>query len=357
MGWVVAHGLRGRVEMPNGDLHLRQGLVTWDGTFYDVIATSWYRPGWEGARFFPVYPGLGRLLAPLLGGRTDLALVVLNNVAAFAAALVTWRLVHEVLRPTGRRPDTADRAATLVAVFPAGFVLALAYSEGLAVLLVAATLLALHRRAWLAAGVLALAAAALRPVGGLLVVPIAVEVWHAHRAARPERAGGIAPIGAGDAARFAWVLVAPVLGLVGALWWIRSATGDLLLPVRAQQEIRGGFQDPVTRVLEPIGEMATGNFDDAYNFAFMVLLLALLVVSVRRSQPRSWIAFSAVSLVVVLSAQVTDSLGRYGLVVVPLVVALAQWSDRRWRQVAVAIACSAGLVALSAEAWLGRVVP
>ena len=58
-----------------------------------------------------------------------------------------------------------------------------------------------------------------------------------------------------------------------------------------------------------------------------------------------------------LSSQQTDSLGRYALVVVPFVVALAQWSDRRWRQLAVAGVSSVGLVWLTSEALLGRMVP
>lgn len=373
LGWFSANALADRLHTPNGDLHLSQGLVTWDGTFYEVIARSWYSPGWEGARFFPIYPAVGRVLSPVVGERTDVALVVVNNVAAFAAALLTWKLVVEVLgRHGGPPPDVAARAAIAVSIFPAGFVLSFAYSEGLAVLLVAATLLALHRRNWVLAGVLALVAAALRPVGGLLLVPIAVELWQARRASEEPpgadaevRAAAETGAAAGTCARpdrpraHEWIvgLGGPVLGLVGALGWIQLATGDLLLPVRAQQEIRGGFQDPVTRVLEPVGEMVTGNFDDLYNFAFMVVLLALLAVSVRRRQPVSWIAYSAVSLVIVLSAQVTDSLGRYGLALVPLMVALAQWTDRRWRQVSVGVLASAGLVWLSTEAWLGRVVP
>lgn len=353
VGYVAARGLYGRCDTPNDELHLGQGLVTWDGTFYDAIATHWYLVDWEGARFFPVYPALARVLAPVLGGRTDLALLLINNVAAFAAALLTWRLVREVI---GANHRTAARAAVLVSVFPAAFVLTFAYSEGLAVLAVSATLLALHRRMWLVAGLVALLAAALRPVGGLLLVPIAIELWQARQSPdlptdtwlvrrRPRAVDWIGGLGG------------PVLGLVGALLWINAATGDLMLPVRAQQEIRGGFQDPLTRVLEPIGEMLTGNFDDRYNFAFMVLLLALLAVSVRRRQPLSWIAYSSVSLVVVLSAQVTDSIGRYGLALVPLLVALAQWCETRAREVVVALVASTFLIVLSAEAWLGRIVP
>jgi hypothetical protein len=58
-----------------------------------------------------------------------------------------------------------------------------------------------------------------------------------------------------------------------------------------------------------------------------------------------------------LSANNIDSLGRYGLLALPLVVALAQWAGPRWRQVLVGVAGSLGLVWLTAAALLGRVIP
>ena len=90
-------------------------------------------------------------------------------------------------------------------------------------------------------------------------------------------------------------------------------------------------------MLEPIGEMVRGNFRDVYNFAHMVVLIALLWVAWRLRQPLSWLV--------------------YALVVVPFVVALAQWAEDRWRQAAVAMVSSAGLVWLTSEALLGRMVP
>jgi len=152
-------------------------------------------------------------------------------------------------------------------------------------------------------------------------------------------------------------VIAPVVGLIGAFAVIAATTGDFWIPLDAQSQIRGGFQDPITRVLEPIGEVAKGNFRDVYNLAHMLVLIALFVVAWRGRQPVSWLAYAAATLLITLSSQQTDSLGRYALVVVPFVVALAQWSDRRWRQAAVALVSSAGLVWLTSEALLGRMVP
>lgn len=339
LGYALAHPMGEVLDTPRGDHHLREGLLTWDGTYYRVLAEQWYGAVPDSARFFPLYPALGRVTSPLFGGREDVALVVISNLCAFAGALVLWRLVREVLHDS----PSAERAAWMVAILPAGFVLAFAYTEGPALLLVAAVLLALHRRSFLLAGVLGLLAAMLRPVGGLIVVAIAVELYRVRPRPKP------------------WValvaLVGPVAGLLLALMWIAATTGDFWSPVTIQNEIRGGFQDPFTRVLEPIGEALTGNFRDIYNLGNMALLIALSVIAVRRAQPLSWLAYGAASLMVLLSSQVTDSLGRYGLVVVPFVVALAQWAEKRWQQVLVAAVSSSGLVWLASEAWLGRLVP
>ena len=70
-------------------------------------------------------------------------------------------------------------------------------------------------------------------------------------------------------------------------------------------------------------KLFTGEWGYVYNVGFLVLFALLLALSIRQKQPLAWIAFSAITLVVALSAYNIDSLGRYGLVGVPLVVAAA----------------------------------
>jgi hypothetical protein len=83
----------------------------------------------------------------------------------------------------------------------------------------------------------------------------------------------------------------------------------------------------------------------------------LVIVSIQRRQPWSWIALSVVTLVLATSAQTLDSLGRYGMLAVPLVIALAQWADRRWRQVLVAVVGSVGVTWMTAAVLLDQIVP
>ena len=299
LGWVLSDLLEQVMDHPRDVIGPHSGLFTWDGNFYRDLAVGWYDAVPEaGARFFPLYPALARALSPVFGGREDWALVVLANAGAFAGAWVLWRLAAEAIDPE-RPPGVATRSAWMVALVPSAFVLVWAYTEGLALLLVAATLLALHRRAFAWAGLFALLSAALRPVGVALVLPIVIELVRARRRVR------LLPA--------VVALAGPVVGLLGAMLVIARTTGDLWVPVEAQRELRGGFQDPITRVLEPFGEILTGDFRDVYNLAFMWALILLFVVAVRRRQPVSWLAFAGASLLVTLSSQQTDSLGRYGV--------------------------------------------
>lgn len=368
LGFLIAGQTVTVLDNPGGHAMIRQGLFVWDGAYYRVLSQVWYggaNP--DAARFFPLYPQLARLLAPVFGGNDEIALLVISNLSALLGAMVLWMLTAEMLERArhggqdhgvsgGQDPgggqvgvldsairSTADRSAWMIAIFPAAFVFTYAYTESLALVLTAGTLLALLRKQFFVAALLAFGAAILRPVGGLLLVAIAVELWECRP--RPALLKSLV------------ALAAPVAGLVSAFVWIWVSTDDLLRPLRLQGEIRRGFQDPITRMLEPIGELLKGDFRDTYNLGFMIVFAFLAYQAVRFRQPRSWLAFMFASLLVLQSSQVTDSLGRYGVIVVPLVVALAQWADVRWKQVAYGAGASVMLAWIVSEAMIGRLVP
>ncbi len=323
---------------------LRQGLWIWDAAFYRDIAEQGYGAvSGEPWRFFPLLPLLGRSLSPLLGGRTDLALLLIANLAALVAAVLIRRLA---LEETGDAA-LADRAAWMVLLLPPSFVLALAYTESLFLALTVGCFLALRRRKWGWAGLAAGAAALARPVGLVLVVPLAIELVRELRRAPGRR---VSPVTA------AVVVASPLIGTGLFVVYARVQTGQWGLPYRTQTALRGATIDPLSRLVRGAWELASEPTGDGLHIPFAVAGVALVVVTMRR-WPAAYGAYAAVMVAMALAAENLNSLERYLLACFPLVLALAG-SIRTPRAERVTLAvCGGGTVALAALAWLGVYVP
>jgi hypothetical protein len=307
-----------------------QGLFAWDGAFYRDIARSGYGlVGPEGARFHPLLPLLGR---------SSLGVLLVVHIAALLAAAIVHRLCREVLDDA----DLARRAATLVAIAPPSFCLVFAYAEGLFMLLSAAQLLALHRRRWGWAALAAALATLTRPMGVLLVIPALVVAVQDRAWRRPSAAVVVA-------------LAAPPLAMLGWLWWVRDRFGDAATPVQVQTGLRDGTHFPPFRLVEAVGELIIDPLGDGLHLPFALGLVALTWVAWRRL-PIAWTAYATVTLLVILSAGNLNSIERYGLGAVPLVVAGASLAAGRWWRPVVVLS-SLMLVGMATLAWTGDYVP
>jgi hypothetical protein len=309
-----------------------QGLFAWDGSYYRAIAELGYAAtDADGIRFHPLVP---------LVGVNGAGILLLANVTALLAGALVHRLTVAV---TGDR-DLARRSATLVALAPPAFTLVWAYAEGPFLLLSAAQLLALHRRRWWAAAALGLLATLTRPSGLLLAVPAAVEAAHGWRSAP----------GGSRVARAAAV-VGPAAGLGAFLLWVEKATGDWALPLRIQDDFRGGFVLPPLRLVEGLGEMVADPLGDGLHvpFAFGMVWLAWWSW---RHLPRAWSALAVLTVVSNLAAGNLNSIERYALGAVPLVVALAGVTGGRWWRPAVVVSM-VGMLGMAVLAWQGDLVP
>ena len=228
----------------------------------------------------------------------------------------------------------------LFALFPASAAMVLGYAEGLLVMASLVAFLAIRRDRWWLAASAGLVCGLIRPVGLLLVVPFAIEAT-GHRRASP-----FARLGA---------VVAPVIGALSYLFWVGGEYGDWLLPVRVQRELRAGFQDPFTRLWDGFRNLGTSQLD-APNLAFAVIFIGLLVV-VFRTQRMSWGFYALATLVVALSAHNINSIGRYGFVAFPFVVAVAKVAEDERVAWAAMAASGAALAALTTMATLGAYQP
>lgn len=343
LGYVVAVSVVHHF-VPGGTTGaLSERLMAWDGAFYrDIAEVGYLNLPHEALRFFPLYPLLGRLVGVLFLGNDSVALLVMANASSLVAAVLLRRLV--LLEKGDER--LAERAVWLTVLFPAAFVLAWAYAEGLALMLVVGAFLALRTKRWELAGVLGLLAALTRPTGVLLAAPMAIEAMPGFfRASMTDRFSRLLAV------------LAPVAGLALYLGWVGRRFGDPLLPFSVQNDLRGNHVDPISRVVRGIADLfGPERFGDGLHAPFAVLLVVLVVVCLRR-WPLSYGVFAGLVVIAALSADNLNSIERYGLSAFPLLLALASITDRpRVERLALAIS-GGGMVALTSLAWMGVYVP
>ncbi len=101
-----------------------------DVIHYTRIATFGYHDV-QLTVFYPLFPLLIKLAAPLVGGHVLLAALVVSNIACLLALIVFYRLLADEQFEAG----ASRRALMYLLVFPAGFFLLVPYTESLFLLL------------------------------------------------------------------------------------------------------------------------------------------------------------------------------------------------------------------------------
>jgi hypothetical protein len=133
---------------------LSSAIGHWDGAWYARLALHGYPPhpvhGPSTLGFLPLFPALIWILMQLGIQSPVLAGALISGIGGLVATVLMQRLA------TGWWGEAAGRrAAILFCLFPGSVVFCMAYSEGLLIPLAAGCILALERRRWLVAGVLA----------------------------------------------------------------------------------------------------------------------------------------------------------------------------------------------------------
>ncbi|MCP5518231.1 MAG: hypothetical protein H7A45_13335 [Verrucomicrobiales bacterium] len=105
-------------------------FYTWDGQAYLTLARDGYLPGDQLCAFYPLWPSLLKLAAPLFGGSAALTGLVLANLFAWIGSALFYRLVE---RRWGR--DLARDSLWLWLALPGTLFLGFPYTEGLFFLL------------------------------------------------------------------------------------------------------------------------------------------------------------------------------------------------------------------------------
>ncbi|MCB7136511.1 hypothetical protein [Cellulosimicrobium marinum] len=330
----------------------------WDGSWYEQIFDAGYPTtlpvGPDGVvqqnvwAFFPLFPLLVRALDVVTGLGWDVLAPTLALVCGGGAVVVVHRLVATAgAAAVERRPGLPLATVLLVSVFPSSPVLQVAYTESLALLLVASSLLLLARRryGWAAGTVLLLG------LTRAVALPMAaVVLWHG--VVRWRRGDLRLP----DAARLA-ALFFVALGS-GLLWpWVCGlVTGVHQGYFRTQEAWRGGA-DVVPFV--PWVDVSRWLFGGAgpWLLVLVLLVVAALVLNpvAARLGPEMHAWSGAYVGYLVAAIQPGTSLVRFLLLAFPLAAVTVGWTRSRWWVAAVCVVFLAGQVWWVHELW--RLVP
>jgi len=325
-----------------------------DSDFYLNIAQSGYgQPAFGEAGgvdwvFLPLYPLLMAGLGSILGGSGTafvLAGVLISNTAGLAAATYLYLLVRDEWSR-----EVAQRVVLYLAFFPMSFYLSAVYTEALFLALAVACLYHARRQSWWIAALCGGLAAASRPQGIVLIVPLAWEysrVLSARYAPPPAQLDGPWRVRASIRVRCYvrglilasrelrnWFTAASLAlvpaGLVSFMLYGFAQTGDLLIFFRVSDETWGrALSFPWHALSDAVRHPMLG---DPMNYSFWLLNLPLAIIFLAcvilsfRYLPAVYAIYTAVMVVLPLSATVLMSLGRLYLVVFPAFVLLALWS-------------------------------
>ena len=296
---------------------LLDGWVHWDGRHYIAIASTGYQfegQRWPNMAFFPLYPILIKLVAPLVGYSYTIAALLVAQLAFFGALL----LLHDLVgRDFGR--DIAYRSVLLLLVVPTSFFFAAPYSESLALLLLVASIWALRRERWWLAGAAGFLLALTR-LPGVLIAPVLALAYLRHigwrwRAIRaPALAALLPPIG---------------LGLFMLYQWQRFGTPLAFLA--AQRQWKNWLSPPWVipeRLFKAFTDLPSWP-NAAFQAAFWLSFIVLTIVALRRLP----LLYSLTLLLFLLPPYFSNwpwSISRHVLLGFPAFVVLALWTERLW---------------------------
>jgi Mannosyltransferase (PIG-V) len=334
----------------------------WDAAFYVGIALEGYNGVVEHTSvaavvFFPLYPLLIRVVGePIdalgLAGAYSFELAgVLVSLAAFMVALY---LVHR-LTDLELGPRAADNAVALLALFPISFFFSAIYTESLFLAFAVGCVYSARRGWWWRAGVLGALASATRPQGLLLLLPLAIMLWHG-----PRTEGKPVPAPQNNSVRVRYrprprnaaaLLLVP-LGLIAFMAYVRETTRyGALAPFKAQELWGREFKGPIIGLWDGIkdgadavrGLMTGGPMSGPYSAVRqgLVNIAALAfagigVAGALRRLPIAYGAYALGGLIFAISYPMRDdplrSLPRFVIVLFPIFMwagsAMTRWGPR-----------------------------
>jgi Gpi18-like mannosyltransferase len=304
----------------------------WDSAFYLEIANQGYaltlrEP--SSAAFFPLYPILINFVKMIVNN-TVLAGLIVSHLC-FLAALIT---IHRLTELEFRDTPTANRAILYIAIFPTSLFFGAIYTESLFLLLSSLMFLFARKRLWAWAGIVGLLAASTRIVGITLLLPVLLEWW---RSREPRR----------DWFGLFWIAMIPI-GLISQMVFLERAFGDPITFWTTQESFNRIGINPINalaRDLEPMFKGGVFPWNVVVDLSAFALAMTTAIVAFK-PLGSSYTTYTLLGVLIPLSGG-TGSLARYVVVLFPVFMMLARWSNRSSVHWAALIVFSMGLIALT----------
>ena len=210
----------------------------------------------------------------------------------------------------------------LASLFPGSFVLTVTYSEAMLMVLACLCFMALHRRSWVLAGVLAALASATRPNGLALALACAVAALGAIRSDHDWRS-----------------LIAPALaplGFVGFMLFLRVHAGEPWPWFRVQREAWDEGTSFGLTAIEGIVKFLVSPFarpSAVLTVASIVAMVGALYLARRHKIPAMYMAYSYAVLFLMLLPATVTARPRFLFTAFPLIFPVARSlrdDDERW---------------------------
>jgi hypothetical protein len=275
-------------ELWNVDSPWYRYLLRFDAGWYLTISRRGYAYNGDDLVqqpivFFPLYPFIARAIAAVTGLPHEAALLIVSNVAILIAIPLTCKLI---------RDEYGDRVAlyaiALLSFFPTALFFSTGYAESLLSLLIISFFLLLKRDRFFLAAACAGLAAATRPTGIVLALPLLWQIWAHYSGGRKRQAAyTVACIVIATSGLWLYVLYlsltfhSPFAFITGQqAWFNESKVGDYNYPMRLLLPFR--FLGSILRAGPyPI------SFDPWFFFSFFVLSIVF-----RKKLPATYTLFS-----------------------------------------------------------------
>ncbi len=307
----------------------------WDSQYYVDIAAEgyWFTPkAQSNVAFFPLYPLLMRLVAPLAGDSEARAGLLISNLSFLLALMLLYALT-EIELDAG----AARRTVFYVSFFPTAFFFSAVYTESLFMLLGVAAMFCARKRWWLVAALLGMLASATRNVGALLWALVMWEWLRAQgwRLSQARKKETWLNLGQGLMRNWAEVFIIAIipLGLFGYMYFLKENFERPLAFVETQAAWGRQMLGPIQSVGNSLklilaGDMNKSWITSLWNLGAFAAFTAA-VPFVWRRLGGGYAAYVLVQLIIASSAG-TGSMIRYVLPLFPVFMLLGDWGRREW---------------------------